>query len=267
MSFSMKINLPIRMILTVQKPVTLQTSNQINAKSNTVFAQAEFDFPQDYFFTLGASLNNLSYDITDLVPQSATYTNSSGDVNFTTTVSPRIALVKTFNKTLAAHASVSFGFSPPAIDEAKNADGSFNKDLKPEHGVNYEVGLRSTSLNERLNVDVSVYEMNLTDAILPYYNQYGGESYRNAGNTNQKGIEATVHYLVVQNTSSVVTLLKPWISYTYSDYHFKSYVEESFDYTNNATIKTDVSGKKVTGVSPNMLNAGVDFRYESWLLF
>lgn len=236
----------------------LQTSNQINTVSNIIFAQAEFDFLHDYFLTLGAGLNNLSYNVTDLVPQSATHNNSTGDVKFTTTVSPRVALVKTFNKNFAAHASVSFGFSPPTISEAKNADGSFNRDLKAEHGVNYEVGLRSTSLNEKLNIDVSVYQMNLTDAILPYYNQYGGESYRNAGNINQKGIEASVNYVIINNSNHAVSFLKPWISYTYSDYHFKNYVEESFDYASNETIKTDVSNKKVTGVSPNMLNAGFD---------
>jgi iron complex outermembrane receptor protein len=249
------------------KTGALQTSNQINVQSNIVFAQAEFDFQKDYFFTIGASLNNLSYNVTDLIPQSATHTNSSGIVNFTTTVSPRIALVKTFNKNVAAHASVSFGFSPPTLFEANNADGSFNKDLKPEHGVNYEVGLRSTSLNEKLNVDISVYQMNLGDAILPFYNQYGGESYRNAGNTEQKGIEATVYYLAIQNSNSGVTLLKPWMSFTYSDYHFKNYTTESFDYSSNATIKTNVSGNKVTGVSPTMLNAGVDLDTKAGFYF
>ena len=249
------------------KTGNLQTSNQITAQSNIVFAQAEFEFPKDYFFTLGASLNNLLYNITDLIPESASHINSTGIVHFATTVSPRVALVKTFNKNVAAHASVSFGFSPPTLFEARNADGSFNKDLKPEHGVNYEVGIRSTLLNEKLNVDVSVYQMNLTNAILPFYNQYGGESYRNAGNTNQKGIEATVYYLAIQNSNSAVTLLKPWISYTYSDYRFKDYITESFDYSASTTIKTNVSGNKVTGVSPNMLNTGVDVATKAGFYF
>ena len=249
------------------KTGNLQTSNQITAQSNIVFAQAEFDFPHDYFFTLGASLNNLSYNVADLIPQSAMHTNSTGDVKFTTTVSPRIALAKTFNKNLAAHASVSFGFSPPSLFEARNADGSFNRDLQPEHGVNYEAGIRSTLVNEKLNVDVSVYQINLTNAILPFYNQYGSANYRNAGNTNQKGIEATMYYMAIQNSNSAVTLLKPWISYTYSDYHFKNYTTESFDYSSNATVKTDVSGNKVTGVSPAMLNAGIDLDTKAGFYF
>lgn len=236
----------------------LQTSNQINALSNIAFVQAEFTFPQDYIFTLGASLNNLVYNVTDLVPESATHNNASGKVNFKTTISPRIALVKTLGKNFAAHATVGFGFSPPTIEESTNADGSFNKDLKAEHGVNYEIGVRSSLLNEKLNIDISAYNMNLSNAILPYYNQYGGESYRNAGKNNQKGIEASIYYLVIQNKNNAVTLLKPWITYAFSDYHFKNYIEESFNYNSNTTVQTNVSGNKVTGVSPNMLNAGID---------
>ena len=245
----------------------LQVSNQITAQSNILFAQAEFDLPHDYFFTAGASINNLSYNVADLIPQSSTHANSTGIVKFTTTVSPRIALVKTFNKNLAAHASVSFGFSPPSLFEARNADGSFNRDLQPEHGVNYEAGIRSTLVNEKLNMDVSVYQMNLSNAILPFYNQYGSANYRNAGNTDQKGIEATIYYLAIQNSNSAVTLLKPWLSFTYSDYRFKNYITESFDYVNNATVKTNVSGNKVTGVSPAMLNAGVDLNTKAGLYF
>ncbi len=76
-----------------------------------------------------------------------------------------------------------------------------------------------------------------------------------------------MYYLAIQNSNSAVTLLKPWISYTYSDYHFKNYTTESFDYSSNATIKTNVSGNKVTGVSPTMLNAGVDLDTKAGFYF
>ena len=237
------------------KTGALQSSNQINDPANILFAQAEFDLPAGFLLTLGASYNSLTYNVTDLVPSSPTHVNQTGAFHFDNTVSPRVALVKTFNKNLAAHASASWGFSPPTTSEVNNGDGTFNSSLKAEHGVNYELGMRGTILNNKLNIDGSIYQLNLTDAILPYYNPNGSTVYRNAGSTDQKGLEISLSYLLIEQTHGV-TLLKPWITYAYSDYKFKNYIEESQE--NGQTVKTDISGNKVTGVSPNMLNAGID---------
>lgn len=244
----------------------LQSSNIVISKSNNVFAQAEFDLPENFFLTLGSSYNSLSYDVTDLVPKSATHANYTGVVSFDHTVSPRVALVKKFGNDIAAHASVSSGFSPPTVSEARNSDGSFNTSVEAEKGVNYEVGLRGT-VAKKLNFDVSVYQLNLTNAILPFYNANGSESFRNAGATTQRGLELSMFYLAIQNADQVITLLKPWVSYTYNHYVFKDYVQESYDNTTKATILKDYSGNKVTGVTPNMLNVGVDLETKAGIYF
>jgi len=253
---------------TPAEPGALQTSNQVRASANILFAQAEFDLPAHFLLTLGSSLNNLSYNVTDLVPQSTTHDNYSGVRNFPSTISPRIALVKTFNQNVALHGSISSGFAPPTLSEINNGDGTFNNTLKAEKGVNYEFGFRGTVLNEALNFDASVYQMNLTNAILPYYLANGRSNYRNAGATNQKGLELSVSYLLLlHDPNAAVSLLKPWITYAYNDYKFKDYVEESFNSATNSIIKIDNSGKKVTGVSPSMLNAGVDLETKAGVYF
>ncbi|MDB4926879.1 TonB-dependent receptor plug domain-containing protein [Mucilaginibacter sp.] len=249
------------------EPGALQSSNQITSKSNILFAQAEFDLPASFLLTLGSSINNLSYNVTDLIPQSATHNNYTGVVNFSSTISPRVALVKLFGKNVAAHASVSYGFSPPTISEVNNGDGTFNKTLNAEKGVNYELGLRGTILNETLNFDASVYQMDLNNAILPYYLANGRSNYRNAGATKQKGLELSLSYLAIHDANRAITLLKPWITYAYSDYRFKNYIEESYISNTMTTIQTDNSGKKVTGVSPNMFNAGIDLETKPGIYF
>lgn len=245
----------------------LQSNNQIISNVNILFVQAEFDLPLHFLLTLGSSINSLSYNVTDLVPQSTNYTSYSGIFNFSSTVSPRVALVKTFNQNVAAHASISYGFSPPTLSEVNNGDGTFNTDLKAEKGINYEAGLRGTLLNEALNFDASVYNMNLTNAILPYYLANGRSNYRNAGATNQKGLELSLYYYALQNANQTITLLKPWITYAYSNFHFKDYLIETYNSTTKTTIETDNSGKKVTGVSPNILNAGVDLELKQGIYF
>lgn len=246
---------------------TLQSSNIIRSFSTIFFAQAAFDLPANFLLTLGGSYNHLSYDVTDLIPQGAAHNNYTGEVNFKSDLTPRIGLVKTFNKRMAIHASVSNGFSPPTVFEAINGNGTFNRDLGAEKGVNYELGFRGTVLDDRLNFDVSVYRMNLTNAILPVYNQYGTASFVNAGSLDEKGFELSLFYLIVHDSDKTISLLKPWISFTYNNYKFRNYSKESFDYNNNVPVIADYGGKKVTGVTPNTLNAGIDLETKSGFYF
>jgi iron complex outermembrane receptor protein len=85
----------------------------------------------------------------------------------------------------------------------------------------------------------------------------------NAGALTEKGFELSLFYQLVQDSDKIITLMKPWISYTCNDYKFRNYTKESFDYNSNVPVTTDYRGKKVTGVTPNMLNAGFDLETES----
>ena len=243
----------------------LQSSNIIRSFSTIIFAQAAFDLPSNFLLTFGSSYNHLSYDVTDLIPQDSIHNNYTGNVKFKSDLTPRIGLVKTFNNSMAAYASISNGFSPPSEFEAINGNGTFNRNLGAEKGVNYELGFRGTAMNDRLNFDASVYRMNLTNAILPVYNQYGTASYVNAGALRENGFELSLFYLIVQDSDKVISLLKPWISYTWNHYQFRNYAKESFE--NNVPVSTNYSGNRVTGVTPNTLNAGVDLEIKSGFYF
>ena len=50
------------------------------------------------------------------------------------------------------YASVSKGFSPPAVAEVLPSTGSINTDLQPESGISYETGVKSSFFNQRLYV-------------------------------------------------------------------------------------------------------------------
>ena len=227
------------------------------SKSNIIFAQAEFDLPYKFFLTAGASYNDLSYDITDLF-KAPGHVDYSGLIDFPKKISPRIGLVKLIDKNFAAHASLSYGYAPPPLWEINNFDGTLNTTIKPEDGRNLEVGLRGNMVDNRLSFDISAYQMSLTNAIVPVANQYGTTSYRNAGSTNQKGLEAMVVFTAIRNSNAPVTLLKFWLSSAFNNYEFKEYSTESFDWNSNTVIKNNYSGNKVTGVVPTSISGGVD---------
>ena len=67
-----------------------------------------------------------------------------------------------------------------------------------------------------------------------------------------------VSFLAVHGASTAVTHLKPWVSYTFNHYRFTDYKTQSFDPGSSAVITVDNSGKKVTGVVPHSLVAGLD---------
>lgn len=239
------------------EPGALRQNDIVVSRSNSIFGQAELDLPFNLFLTAGASFNRLSYDILDLLKDSA-HVKYSGLLKFPDRVSPRIGLVKKITQTVAVHASMSYGYSPPPVSQINNYDGTLNLDIKPEDGRNYEIGLRGGLAKNRFNFDISTYQMHLKNAIVPVARPDGTTAYRNAGATNQKGIEALVSYLMIHNPGKYFSFLKTWVSYTYNDYIFTDYKTQSYDWASASVITKDNSGKQVTGVVPHSLSAGVD---------
>lgn len=239
------------------EPGALYQNDIVTSKSTIFFAQAEFDLPSKIFLTAGASYTHLSYDILDLLKDS-TNPDYSGLLQFPVKISPRIGLVKVINDNIAVHGSMSYGYSPPPVWELNNYDGTLNKDIRPEDGVNYEIGARGNILKTRLNVDITAYQMHLKNAIVPVARPNGTTAYRNAGLTNQKGIEAMLSYSVANDQTKPVSFLKTWLSYTYNKYTFTDYKAQAFDWNSSSVITVDNSGKRVTGVVPNSVAAGVD---------
>lgn len=244
----------------------LYQNDIVVSKSKMLFAQAEFDLPAKIFLTLGASYTNLSYDILDLFKDSA-HVNYSGLLKFPAKTSPRIGLVKEISNNLAVHGSASYGYSPPPVWEINNYDGTLNKGIKPEDGVNYEIGIRGNILKSKFNFDITAYQMHLKNAIVPVAQANGTTAYRNAGLTDQKGIEAALSFIAINDPTKRIAFLKPWISYTYNNYLFEDYKTQSFDWATYSVKTIDNSGKHVTGVVPNSLSAGLDLETKYGLYF
>ncbi len=244
----------------------LNQNDIIMSTSNILFAQAEFDLPASIFLTVGASYTHLNYDILDLF-KDPTHVDYSGLLQFPAKTSPRVGIVKTLSDNLAVHGSMSYGYSPPPVWEINNYDGTLNKDIKPEDGMNYEIGVRGDLLKGKFNFDITAYQMYLKNAIVPVANLSGTTAYKNAGLTNQKGIEALLSYLIINYPAKPISFLKPWVSYTYNHYIFKDYKTQSFDWNTSSVITVDNSGNHVTGVVPNSLSAGIDLDTKYGLYF
>ncbi|MES2730415.1 MAG: TonB-dependent receptor [Bacteroidota bacterium] len=226
---------------------TLRYDDEITALQGFVFAQAEFDFARNYFLTIGGSYNHLRYQIARL-SDAATNPNYAQNRRFAPVLSPRIALLKKIGANIALHSSVSFGFSPPAVDDIRTSDGGINTGLEAEKGVNYEMGARGTALRKQLDFEMTVFFLQMTNTITTYTNPQGVALFRNAGNTDQNGVETRVGYQLVDAPASTISRARVFASYTFNNFHFRKYESNG----------KDLSGNYLTGSPQHNLSGGLD---------
>ena len=121
------------------------------------------------------------------------YLNIEQTRNFDPEISPRIALLKKFNS-ISIYGSVSRGFSPPSLAEVRPSAGTYNNDLNPERGINYEIGFRGNLAKRQLHYELSAYQFKLDETIVIQRTADGAEYFVNAGETSQRGLEAKVSW-------------------------------------------------------------------------
>src|SRR5205814_1736392 len=140
--------------------------------------------------TVGASTNRSSVMITRLstpsfVPIRRTYSNQWA---------PRFAVSKKIINKFWLYGSIAKGFSPPTVAELLPGTVNINTSLQPEQGTNYEAGIKSYLLNDKLYIELTAFTYRLSNAIVVRKDLVNGDYYINAGATRQKGIESYVTY-------------------------------------------------------------------------
>jgi len=226
---------------------TVRFSDKLRATQGFLFQQAEWQLAAKFLFTLGLSENFSSFEIDRQIDATGGPTGLQTRT-FDPIVVPRVALNYGINSNSAIYGSVSSGFSPPTIDEVRTNEGSLNLDLEAEKGVNYEIGYRIGK--GKLNLDVATYYFKLDQTITTFTNSQGVVLFRNAGSTDQKGIEAALDYAFVRNGQGFVQDLSFGTAYTGQFFTFKNYQKRADDFSGNA----------LTGVPETTLVSRIDFR-------
>ena len=224
----------------------LQTDTETITQSGFLFSQVDVTLPYEFFLTAGASYNLSKINYSSLIALPVVQESR----NFSSVISPRVALLKSIIPAVALYASYSKGFSPPAKDELYPSNKLFNKSLRAEMGNNYEFGLKGTVANSAIQYTVNVYSFQLSNTIVTRRDtvKQGAEYFVNAGATEQKGLESTIAWTPIQSESSYLKKLTIWGAYSLNHYRFKNYYKDTINY----------SGNKMTGAPSTMLNVGAD---------
>ena len=227
-------------------PDTIQTNDNINTWTYTVFAQADARFGKGWDFTAGASFNKSFIGIDRLsvpgfIPRNRTFSNE---------VAPRISIAKTFDYDLLLWASVAKGFSPPAVAEVLPSTGSINTDLNAEHGIDYELGIKKSFLQQRLYLEITGFYFGLKQAIVVRKDASNADYYINAGSTRQEGLESQLSYQLLKSPGTVISGARVWMSWTLSHFTYDDFTKDAISY----------SGKHLPGIANNVLAGGVDLQ-------
>jgi len=230
------------------EPGAINGDNEIYAYQTNVFLQADAELVENTTLTVGASYNAVTYDNNDFLK-----TNLTGRREFDPVITPRVALVHVFGDEVSVYAQASTGFLPPIASQITlsgvDLPNYINLDLKPERNTSYEIGSRGALLSGQLSYDLTLYRMMVSDALVQQTTS-GVTAYVNAGKSSFTGAELSLSYLALSDgTVAGISLLRPWVTYAYNQAKFDEYTLGGKDY----------SGNEVTGVTPNLINAGIDF--------
>jgi iron complex outermembrane recepter protein len=224
-------------------PDTLQTNDNINTWTYTLFAQADLFFGKGWQASAGLSYNNAFVGIRRIsvpgfIPQDASFNNE---------LAPRLDISKKITPDILLYASLSKGFSPPAVSEILPSN-TINTSLKPENGISYEAGLKSSFFNQRLYLEVIGFYFELKDAIVVRKDSSNINYYVNAGSTTQKGIETQMAYQLLPSAFGLVNSARIWAAYTLDNFTYGDFIKNSTSY----------DGKYFPGVAKNTFTGGID---------
>ena len=223
---------------------SMQSDDNLNNWQYMFFAQADFELPHGWTVTGGVSLNKSSIQDVNLASKPSTTQRRV----FKNKLPPRIAVLKEINKNVSVYGSVARGFSTPTVSEVLRSDGLFGTNLQPEDGMDYELGIKGSVLQNKLFFDVSGFFFDLKNTIVQRIDANNVYYYVNAGSTKQKGVETYASYRLIDAPKNFITSTKIFASYAWHDFHYGSFKQVDKDFSNN----------ELPGAAPNTVVVGLD---------
>ena len=254
--------------------INAMTSNVYTTTSTTsLFTEWTLSFPHDLSVTAGLGISNMKLVLDDrfYVVNKPTHF----DTGYKRMVSPHFAINKVFKKNYSAYFSFSRGYKAPVtsyfyipFSATNSATGVINNHLKPEVGNQVEIGTKGSILKNKLTYQLAFFDAQFSNkmtviAVPNPSNSATQYTYVvNGGKQDDKGIEASFKYKVIDN-KGMIENLSPFVNFTYSDYTYKNFVFNStvksvITPSKDSVVVEDYSGHKVPGVAKFVFNFGFD---------
>lgn len=199
------------------------SSEEITTKMSAPFLQLQVSPIDKLKLTAGGRYDSIKYEIEDRLDST-----NNGEKKFDQ-FSPKLGLTYDFTPNFNSYLAYSKGFVVPTTSQLFTSSGA-NADLNPEKATNYEIGIRSALLQGKLGLDLALYSMDITDKIVSSgTSAWSTLPYINAGETSQRGLEATAVY-------APIDMVKMTMAYTYARNKYETYSISQPEY-NGKTVE------------------------------
>ena len=230
------------------------TDQENSATNGSIFTEWSATLPHRVVLTAGASLNKNDFAIHNLLQNGALFdTTTTQRKSFDWVLTPRVLVSKGFATSALVYASVSAGYTPPLLSNVIANTGAVDLSLKPERAVQYELGTTGAYLNDRLTTQLDVFDIENTDKLVSETSSSVTFT-TNAGKQRNRGVEASAGYAFVRDTTRMLSLVRPWLSYAFTDAKFIDFKSDN----NNSDATVSFSGNAVPRVPRNTFAAGLD---------
>ena len=207
------------------------------------FAQAQWDIHPRVTASVGARYDRLRFAVHDnFLTDGADNTGA----RTMTAASGHLGLVWRLADALVPYASLSTAFETPTTTELlvrPDGQGGFNPELGPQRIRTMEVGARGR-IGARTSYELALFQADAEDAIVQYLETNGRAFFRNAGRTQNRGLEVGV-------TSALLSWLDLQAAWTLADYRFANYILPL-----TATTADTLDGNRLAGVAKHALRLG-----------
>ncbi len=226
----------------------LTGANQKRLLQN-VFAQVEYDIYKNISLQGGLNINSSQFKLNNSFPVESSF---KSNLHYATNYSPNVSLTYSVRNRANFYASYARGFSLPSVSESLNIDGTFNQDLKPERGANYELGGKFNFLKNNLHIKLAAFDMKVSNLLVAKRiaeDQYVGT---NAGKTRHRGLELSSDF-----TFSIAKYFTVYtnVNGTIGEYRFLDFIDRDKDFSGNRL--TGVPSKQASALFKILMKNGI----------
>ena len=201
----------------------------IYSKQQFFFSQIKISISNKLIIAAGFSMNSQLYDYKRLTDPIPNFTTRKINAPFV----PRFSFSYSLHKNLFLYGVIAKGFSSPSLAEVRPSDGKFYPFLEAEKGWNIEAGIKGTFFENKLLVDLSVYQFKLNNAIVRRNDLAGAEYFVNAGSAKQEGVELLIKNNLVNQKIGWVEKISINGSFSYQPYRFLEYQQGNNSFNGN----------------------------------
>ena len=209
------------------------------------FFETQYNLTKNTTVSVGLNYNKTLYKLKDNFVTTENI-DQSGSYTFNGILSPKFGFFHSFSENISLYSNISHGFSPPTTQETLLPNGLINTNIKPETGWNYEIGIRTLFIKNRLQLNMAVYRLAVRNLLVAKRTSNDEFIGINAGKTQHDGLELSVNYKWLKSENFTIN---QYISYAPNNFIFKEFVDNDNNY----------SGNKLTGVPSNIFNSRFDF--------